>query len=203
MKRGRLEEARVLGEANGSGWEEPCCQSTSQSLKSMVASTPPKNLLQRDLVQRQNVAINGMPVPLCNANVFEAQLISAFWECYIPKECSAQTDSPCVWLQQSICLPNPPPALRLSLKALAMTRLGWLHRNDVFVRQGRVVYGHALRELQKMICDERSLCQDETLATCNVLAIYEVSISTIHVVRCSHSIRAAFRVDTSLNHWVQ
>ncbi|CAF9925376.1 MAG: hypothetical protein ALECFALPRED_003124 [Alectoria fallacina] len=113
-----------------------------------------------------------------NANAVEAQLIAAFWECYIPRSSSAQDGSPCAWLQQSICLPNPPPALHLSLKALAMTRLGSLHKDDSLVRGGRVVYGNALRELHKALYDKHSMWRHETMATCNVLALYELSESS-------------------------
>ncbi len=135
-----------------------------------------------------------------NANVFERQLISTFWECYIPSRSSVQAGSPCAWLQQSICLPDPPPALRSSLIALAMTRLGSLHGDNAYLRGGRVIYGHALRELQTALCHERSMYQDEIMATCNVLALYEVGISSMKVVRNSHQKYTALRVDTIINH---
>ena len=105
----------------------------------------------------------------------EAQLISAFWEYYTPSRSMAQAGSPCAWLQQSICVPNPPPALRLSLKALAMTRIGWVRKDDAFFHEGKIIYGYALRELQKALYDQRLMWQDETMATCNVLTLYEVS----------------------------
>lgn len=124
------------------------------------------------MVRRQ---INSISSPPGNAKVLEAQLISAFWENYVPSESSAQAGSPCAWLHESICLSNPPRALRLSLIALAMTRLGWLHEDNVIVRGGMVVYGSALMEFQKALYDQRSARQDETVATCNLLALYEVS----------------------------
>lgn len=178
VKRGRLEEVKGPEEANGTKGEEPRCQPTLRSSGPIVAMAPSKSVLQRDLVRRQNVTMNSMPLPPSTANVSEAQLISAFWERYIPSRSSAQAGYPCAWLHQSICLPNPPLALRLSLKALALTRLGWLHRDDAFIRGGMVVYGNALRELQKALYDKQSMWQDETLATCNVLALYELSEST-------------------------
>ena len=126
---------------------------------------------------------NSMPFPPSNAKVLEAQLISAFWEYYVPSESSAQAGSPCAWLQESICLSNPPPALRLSLIALAMTRLGWLHEDNVIVRRGMVVYGSALTKFQKALHEQRSVCQDEALATCNVLVFYEVGKSFTRFLR--------------------
>lgn len=175
MKRDRLEEAKAPEEATGTEEGQARCQPTSPSSTSIVASASSKNVLCREFVWRQNATMYSMPLPPSSANVSEAQLISAFWECYIPSWSRAQTGSACAWLQHSICLPNPPPALRLALKAVAMTRLGWLHKDDAFVRGGRAIYGNALIELQKALYDKRSMWQDETMATCNVLALYEVN----------------------------
>lgn len=92
---------------------------------------------------------------------------------------------------------NPPPALRLSLIAVAMTRLGWLYQDEASVRYGRVVYGHALIGLQRALCDENSMYQDETLATCNILALYEVGEFHVSVFRSSnHSCAGARRIKT-------
>lgn len=56
-----------------------------------------------------------------------------------------------------------------------MTKLGCIQNDDALVHGGRVIYGNALRELQKVLYDEHSILQDETMATCNVLALYEAS----------------------------
>lgn len=175
MKRGRLEEAKPSEDISGTGDEEPRCQPTRRSSNPLAAPALSEYVLQRDLVQRQNFIMKSMPFRLSNANMSEVQLISAFWECYTPSRSMAQAGSPCAWLQQSICIPNPSPVLRLSLRALAMTRLGWLQKDDAFVHDGRVIYGNALRELQKALYDQHSMWQDETMATSNVLALYEVS----------------------------
>lgn len=167
MKRDRLEEAK------GNPIREE--QRKSQPSKPILASASSINVLRQDLIRRQHVTMNSMPLLPSNANVSEAQLISAFWECYVPSSSIAQAGSPCPWLQQSICLPNPPSTLRLSLKALAMVTLGWLYKDEASVRGGRVTHGDALRELQKALYDERLRWQDETMATCKVLAVYEVS----------------------------
>ena len=173
MKREGLEEAKVSKGGNATQDPEPLCQSLSLSSKNITASTSLNDILLRDPVRRQNVTTS-IPIHPSNTGVFEAQMISAFWDCYTPSRSSAQSASPCYWLQQTICLRDPPLALRLSLVALAMIRLGWLHGDDATVRGGRAIYGHALRELQKTLSNECSRCQDETMATCNVLALYEV-----------------------------
>lgn len=191
MRRGRLEEAKVPGEENGPRGEESRSEFTPQSSEAMTASTSSKILQHKDLVRRQNLTMNSIPFILSNAKVLEAQLISAFWEYYVPSESSAQAGSQCAWLHESICLSNYPPALRLSLIALAMTRLGWLHEDNVLVRGGMTVYGFALTELQKSLSHQPLLFQDETLATCNVLALYEVGKSSTSILRIFNHIRAA------------
>ena len=111
---------------------------------------------------------------LSNGAAYEAQLISTFWDHYIPQQ-SVQASCQCKWLQQALDLPNPSPALRLSLKALAMARIGWIHRDDMLVLNGRVLYSQALQAIQTALYDEHLMWQDETLATGNVLAWYEVA----------------------------
>ena len=127
VKRGRLEEAKNLRE------EGSPCQATSRSSELTTVSVSSNYLRKQDLVQGQNVTWNSMPPLSNNAKVSEVQLISTFWECYVPSSSCAQAGSPCPWLQQSIALLNPLPALRLSLKALAMARLGWLHKDTTLV----------------------------------------------------------------------
>ena len=106
---------------------------------------------------------------------YEAQVISTFWDHFIPRQSGQpQAGCQCKWLHQALDLPNPSPALRLSLKALAMARIGWLYRDKTLAHHGRVLYGQALQAIQKALYDEHVMWQDDTLATGNVLAWYEV-----------------------------
>ena len=106
--------------------------------------------------------------------VLEAQLISTFWDHYIPQQ-SVQSGCHCKWLQQAMDLPNPSPALHLSLKALALSRMGWMYRDDTLVLHGRMMYSQSLQAIQKALYDEGTMWRDETLATGNILAWYEVT----------------------------
>ena len=58
-----------------------------------------------------------------------------------------------------------------------MARIGWIHRDDKLVLNGRVFYSQALQAIQRALYDEGTVWQDETLATGNVLAFYEVQNS--------------------------
>ena len=114
-----------------------------------------------------------------NGSAVEAQIISAFWETYIPSKSNAQSGPVCTWLQQSIVHQHAGETLKLSLKALAMTRLGWMNSDDAVAVRGRVYYGRALQQVQKDLWSENMMWEDVTLAAGFVLSIYEVCLSDL------------------------
>ena len=107
-------------------------------------------------------------------DIEDYQLISCFWTKYVPAETTAQDPSPAPWLENALLTNNAGPALRLSLKALALTRLGWIDGNDALTIRGRYQYGLALKHIQRALYDPREMEQDDTLASAHCLAIYEV-----------------------------
>lgn len=144
---------------------------------STVSSTARPTAQGKPVLYYQKTVSDSMYYQPKNAAACEAQLNSTFWEIYMPRQ-SVQTGCQCSWLQQALDLSEPPPALRLSLKALALARLGWIHQDSTLVINGRVLYGQALQEVQKTLYNDQTMWQDETLATGNVLALYEVGNST-------------------------
>ena len=159
-----------FGEANLSPNTVPWPASSTLSL---VESA---DVQQRKLPGHRKTVLDSLTLQPRDAIACEAQLISTFWEHYMPQQ-SLQTACQCAWLQKALGLPDPSPALRLSLKAVAAARLGWIHRDDTLVLHGRMLYVQALQEIQKALYDERTMWQDETLATGNILALYEVGKS--------------------------
>ena len=112
------------------------------------------------------------------ASAFDNQIISLFWERYIPSTDESVCDgSPCPWLQQVISSPSPPDtdALQLSLKALALTRLGRMNQDHRLVLQGQSSYVHALQQLQKALRSDHVVGLDQTFTAGYVLALHEVS----------------------------
>lgn len=89
VKRSKLEEAKGPEEANAIGKELRCQPKVRLSIP-IAASASSKNVLQQDVVRRQNLTTKSMPLLPSNAHVSEVQLISDFWECYIPLSSSAQ-----------------------------------------------------------------------------------------------------------------
>lgn len=137
-KRDRCEEAKRPQETVL--WLDP----------STVSSSTPITTKQRKIVGSQQTETNNMALQPSNAVACETQLISTFWEHYMPSE-SVQTGCQCTWLQLVLSLQNPSHVLRQSLKAVAMARLGWIHQDDTLVLNGRVLYGQALHEVQKAL----------------------------------------------------
>ena len=109
--------------------------------------------------------------------VLDQQLISAFWEKYIPLHSHPQGDSACVWLQQAIWLQNPGEVLQVALKALATTRLAWINKDETLAQQGSMWYGRALQFAQKALWRENAVENDDIFVAGYVLAVYEVIFS--------------------------
>ena len=106
----------------------------------------------------------------------DQQLVSAFWEKYIPLNTSAQGGSACVWLEQVISLPQKSGVLELSLRALAMTRLGWIEKDRALALQGNMYYGNALQSIQTALWRQDATINDDLFVAGYVLAVHEVSI---------------------------
>ena len=80
------------------------------------------------------------------------------------------------WLYMSAQLVKPSEPLRLSLRAIAMTRIGRMSRNAGLHKEGVEIYCKALSELQKALYDSEQMWEDETLVTARALHLYEVSL---------------------------
>ncbi len=130
---------------------------------------------QRGLVESRRAHDNRILVQPTDSAAFDQQIISALWESYTPSLSSVQSGAICVWLQQIINLPTQGIPLHLSLKAFAMTRIGWINKDDSLVLQGNLCYGRALNSVQKALSSEASMLQDELFAAGYVLSVYEVA----------------------------
>ena len=130
---------------------------------------------QRGLVESRRAYDNRLLVQIKHSAAFDLQIISALWEKYTPSISSVQGGTPCVWLQHVINLPTPGIPLHLSLKAFAMTRVGWMNKDESLVLQGILCYGRALNAFQQALSSEALMWQDELFAAGHVLSIYEVA----------------------------
>ena len=132
---------------------------------------------QRGLVESRRAYDNRILVAPNDSAAFDQQIVSALWEKYTPSINSVQGGAPCMWLQHIINLPNREVPLHLSLKAFAMTRIGFMNKDESLALQGNLCYGRALNAVQKALLSETSMFQDELFAAGYVLSVYEVASS--------------------------
>ena len=130
---------------------------------------------QRGLVESRRAYDNRILVQPNDSAAFDQQIISALWEKYAPSVNSIQGGAACLWLQHIINLPTLEIPLHLALKAFAMTRVGYINKDEPLVLQGNLCYGWALNAVQKSLSSKASMLQDEVFAAGYVLSLYEVA----------------------------
>ncbi|MCJ1388276.1 hypothetical protein MMC18_001121 [Xylographa bjoerkii] len=113
-----------------------------------------------------------------SSSLFDAQFAGLFLGKYLPSSTDFATSASPMWLQQAADIRDPGETLKLSLRALSMTRLGRINSDDNMTTQGKINYVLALRELQKALWDEQSMWKDETLAAGRVLVYHEIFEAT-------------------------
>ena len=117
---------------------------------------------------------NRMLVQPNSAAVIDQQLISSLWELYTPLTDTAQGKPTCIWLEQVLQLPNHGEALQRSLKALALSRVGFFNKDNSLALQGNSLYVQALQSVQKTLWRQNAVEVDDIFVAGYVLALYEV-----------------------------
>ena len=105
----------------------------------------------------------------------DKKLLSRFLELYLPvSEVDRNANGSLTWVPLACERTNPSPVLRLSLHALAASRVAHAE-NDVFLgKESLKCYGDALKLLQKMLSVPTPQADDEVLAACRCLMLFEV-----------------------------
>lgn len=99
---------------------------------------------------------------------------SLFLEDYLPSDPRRGGNTLVIWVLETICVNDPGRALEYAKEALFLTRVGRMKNDSSIVSRGRSRYGHALRELQRALMNNRDVVKDETLSACQALTLYEV-----------------------------
>jgi hypothetical protein len=115
-----------------------------------------------------------IPMQISPLSAFRTKLTSSFLESYTPVIAHFRDEPSFSWLYQSLSLNDQGQALSFSIQALSTTRVGRINNNQGLLQQGSILYGCALRALQKAIYDKNLVWKDETLAATRMLVIYEV-----------------------------
>lgn len=101
-----------------------------------------------------------------------------FLDNYIPREKAESPDehkSPGSWLRAIARLQGSHTSLDLAMSALSMVRLGRKRGDEELRREGTATYGRALRWLQDILSNDTLIFEEQTLASCITLSIFEAS----------------------------
>jgi len=112
--------------------------------------------------------------PLSNDRIF-----ACFMTEYMPlqlKNSPGDIQTPLSWMQIIPHLKRTHTSLDNALAALSMVRLGRKYNDQRLRKRGTALYGQALEGMQKALTDEASVCQDQTLASCLTMAVFEASM---------------------------
>ena len=158
MRRARLEEAIIQGDQSDS-----------------VRSTP--GLRKEQNEELALVEAGGRASSMDNSQVYIAKLEGDFCQAYVPSHFTPGANPPGAYVQSVITAMTPAQrgvALDYAVRALWMSRLGRLQKDETLKVQGELAYGMALRHLQTALYDPQLVVKDKTLAAASILGLYEV-----------------------------
>lgn len=146
--------------------KQPLNPITEPSCIDYSHSEPHSMQVNRDLAQPENVSTN-LP-----------QLFERFLSYYIPQVGKAKQDAPVHWLQtvQSTGNPGNNTPLPLAITALSLVQIGRKYQNVELQKEGMAVYGQALEGIQAILSSDDLIFEEQTLASCMTLLVFEVSL---------------------------
>ncbi|CZR52366.1 uncharacterized protein PAC_02243 [Phialocephala subalpina] len=105
-----------------------------------------------------------------------SQLFEHFLSDYIPQGGKAKQDPPVSWLQtvQNTGNLGKNTSLPLAITALSLVRLGRKLQNVELQNEGMAVYGQALEGIQSILSSDDLIFEEQTLASCMTLLVFEV-----------------------------
>lgn len=86
---------------------------------------------------------------------------------------------PVSWLQSLMPLQGTNHSLDLAMSALSLVRLGRDTNNGSLRHEGLANYGKALEGLHDILANEKFVFEDQTLASCMILLVFEVNIPLV------------------------
>jgi len=151
---------------------------------SQVNASPDSPIVQIKIQSPQTPRSSDSPPTILSPDFKKHVIQSMFLQSYLPKSPKAGLGLAGAWLSEAMRLNDRSPALKYSLHALCLTRVGRLAKHQDLIKRGNAAYGFALRALRILLESPKHAGKDETLATCLILSIYEVSC-TAHYPSCS------------------
>jgi hypothetical protein len=99
---------------------------------------------------------------------YDQQLAAAFIDVYLPPSCDH-------WLHGVAGVLHSSETLRISMRALGLSRLGFSVNDQAMLRSGLEAYGKALGHVRDELQKPTSQIGDGTIAAIRVLALFQVA----------------------------
>ena len=109
----------------------------------------------------------------------DLQVDAGFWDVYLPREDLTLDGSidgvrAAPWLPTVRALAEENSSVRVTVRAVAYTGLGWIREDSALVQHGLRLYAQALRETNQMLQDPEQTLSDAVLASCRTLSLFEM-----------------------------
>jgi hypothetical protein len=150
-------------------------QRLDEAKKTLAESASPKLDSQAKLCRKRHLA--NLSAEVSNCRVWEMHILAWFWNSYAFSSGPDQSDIGS-WFFNALEVSHPTLLLKQALRALSVTRFGRANDRYDIVRQGHQLYGSVLKLLQETLYDKVLMCDDETLVSTRMLALYEVPASS-------------------------
>jgi hypothetical protein len=118
------------------------------------------------------------PQDVSSRNAFREKLVSVFLDYHFPLEvidCTRPAVKQRSWLLLVLDLPTLTPALDHAVLALCTARLGRDNDHQGLVHGSLSLYTSSLRELRRAVLDPVTRCDEQNIAACMALIMYELS----------------------------
>lgn len=170
------------------------CGGYQRDIIVVQADTAGKGQYKRQLLEKRRQAplrapsLTDVRSKDLNRSAFEIHCFNAFWSLYLPRvvlsECPTKPSIAfnaagnwarwARWTQDMV--PNC-EHMRCALLAVSASRVGQSRHDPTMIHHGMKLYGKAISQVAGQLKDLPRLRQTEVIATCRLLALYEVPIS--------------------------
>lgn len=127
------------------------------------------------LVAQAVINSQNFDVPETTASLILDRAETMFLEAWVPSK-SGEDKEQIAWLVTAVSKPVRSTALKASIRALSITRLGRMMNDKNLVMLGKDAYSIALQEVQKALWCEEKMYDDDTVAAGKLCAEHEVMI---------------------------
>lgn len=119
---------------------------------------------------------SGLPCSVSSHHAGRQQILDIFLTNHLPSEVlndRGPINKQRHWLLLIQDSPSLTPALESSILAVCVVKLGRKHDDEALIHEGLSKYSNGLRQLQQALRNPKTRCDDETIAACMALILFE------------------------------